>query len=384
MTPPTPSNPSRIYLFAGGGTGGHLYPGLAIAEQLQARASAQSQSIECRFICSDRAIDRTILECEGAIFEPSPAKPVGLRPKALARFLWNWGPAVRHGRQVIKQAGSRAGQSNVHVIAMGGFVAAPIAQAARAERCPVTLVNLDAAPGKANRWIATRADRAFTTFPVAAPYARAWTRIAPIVRSAALDPRTPQQARASLGLHPDRPTLMITGGSQGAGSINRFLIAFADAHPDALRPWQVLHQTGETDNSALTAAYARAGVPAIIERFAHPIGPWWRAADLAIARAGAGSVAEAWAAAVPTLFLPYPWHRDQHQRLNAQPLAEADAATLAVDRIDPATNLGDSGPGPILLALLREPQRLHAQRQALAALGPADGACTIATALWAT
>jgi len=377
--PAEPARPDAVVLFAGGGTGGHIYPGLAIAEHLGALARARGITITCRFVCSDRAIDRAILERERADFEPSPAKPLATRPMGLLRFMRAWGPSVRHARRVIAGARAAAGRDRVHLVAMGGFVAAPAVQAARVERCPVTLVNLDAAPGKANRWIARRADRAFTTFPVAAGFARDWTSIPPIVRAAAVEHRSPAEARAALGLDPARPTLTITGGSQGAGSINRLMAALARDQPGALAGWQVLHQTGDDDNGALADAYTRAGVPARLEKFVPAIGLWWRAADLAIARAGAGSVAEAWANAVPTLFLPYPWHKDQHQRLNAAPLVAAGAAALATDHIEPAANIRELGPA--LTHLLQSPGARQTMAAALGRLGPADGAPRVARSL---
>ncbi len=378
MTPARPAS-TRVFIFAGGGTGGHIYPGLAIAEQLQARLGA---SCSCLFVCSQRPIDRQILSGEGAAFEAVPAKPLSLRPRGFIQFCYGWGPSLRAGRALIQQARAAHGAAAPLVVAMGGFVAAPIAQAARAERCPVALVNLDAAPGKANRWIAGRANRCFSTFAVAAPYARAWTVVPPIVRSGALATCTRREARAQLGLDPEKPTLMVTGGSQGAGSINQFLRCFAQDRPEALRGWQILHQTGEDDNQALIQSYETAGVTQRVERFVKGMGLWWRAADLAISRAGAGSVAEAWASAVPTLFLPYPWHKDQHQRLNAQGLEAAGGASIATDLIDPTKNL--AAVGGLLNDLLTDGARRACMAQAISRLGPVDGAARIAEALTPT
>ena len=148
---------NRVILFAGGGTGGHIFPALAIAERLD----AASRRV---FICSDRAPDAEILRKERADFRVIPAKPFGVRPRALVMFLRSWGPSVRAARAIIRQ--SRAGGAEATVVAMGGFVAAPVAQAARAEGVPVLLVNMDAVPGKANRWIARRAARVVTSAPV--------------------------------------------------------------------------------------------------------------------------------------------------------------------------------------------------------------------------
>jgi UDP-N-acetylglucosamine--N-acetylmuramyl-(pentapeptide) pyrophosphoryl-undecaprenol N-acetylglucosamine transferase len=105
----------------------------------------------------------------------------------------------------------------------------------------------------------------------------------------------------------------------------------------------------------------------------------WGAADVAVSRAGAGSVAEAWANAVPTLFLPYPYHKDQHQRFNAGPLEEAGAAVIADDLIEAGANA--AGAGQILVQLLTDESRVGALRAGLRELGPADGARRIAEML---
>ena len=301
--------PSPSFIFAGGGTGGHLYPAVAIAQQLTAGIHARGDSLSTLFLCSNRAVDHRILSAERVEFRPLPAAPPSLRPLALWRFLSSWGPSIRLTRAAIREARARSGPDRVRLITTGGFVAAPAVQAAIAERCPITLINLDALPGRANRWMLRRVrgsagSQAFTSLPVVGPTAHGWTPVSPIVRAAARSTLSPQQARTTLGLHPDRPTLMVTGASLGAKTINALLAAFAAAHADTLRPWQVLHQTGTDDNAPLEQAYAAAGVRAIVRPFVGEMGLWWCAADLAIARAGAGLVAEAWANSVPTLFMP--------------------------------------------------------------------------------
>lgn len=371
---------ARRFIFAGGGTGGHLYPGLAIWEELRARFGPEAEAV---FVCSDRPIDAQILSTAdgvGVPFVVNPAKPLSLRPRGLIRFLRNWGRAVREGREVIARGRGRPGGAGAtEVIAMGGFVAAPLVQAARAEGCRVTLVNLDAEPGKANRLMARRVHQAFSTFPVEAGYARNWVRVPPVVRRAARLTITPDEARGRLGMDPSRPTLMITGGSQGAESINRLMLAMLEAHPAAFAGWQVLHQTGRPDQAEIESAYARAGVDARVSRFVAEMGLWWRAADLCIGRSGAGNVAEAWANAVPAVFMPYPYHRDQHQRLNALPLVKAGGARLLDDRIEPQANLAEHGAA--LVGLLSDASERDRYRAALLKLGPADGAARIAEAL---
>lgn len=363
----------KTFIFAGGGTGGHIFPALAIHEQLQELAGDKARSL---FVCSSRPLDAEILRREGVPFRIIPARPFSVRPIPLVRFVWTWGGALRAARQVIREAGA-----NAHIIAMGGFVAAPVARAAAVERAPVTLVNMDAVPGKANRWVASMAQHVFTSAPVPARYQRRWRAVPPIVRNSAIAGMPPPQCRAALGLDPARLTLLVTGASQGARSINRLLIRLVRDRPELLRSWQIIHQTGAGEDAAVRDTYAAAGIPALIQPFFEHMGPAWGAADLAVSRAGAGSVAEAWANHTPTLFLPYPYHRDQHQRHNAQPLEAVGGAVIATDRIDEHANAGPAGPGAILDALIRDAPRRDRMRAALRGLGPADGARRIAVEL---
>ena len=171
-------------------------------------------------------------------------------------------------------------------------------------------------------------------------------RIGLPLRRSAVGPADHARARQSLGLDPNREMLLVTGGSQGAQSINRLMVQLVDKPrvQAAMKNWQVLHLAGDRavkdgDEAALRAAYSRSGVPATIQAFCDQMGSAWSAATVAISRAGAGSVAEAWANATPTIFLPYPYHKDQHQKLNAQELVNLNGAMLFDDRVEPAANV---------------------------------------------
>jgi UDP-N-acetylglucosamine--N-acetylmuramyl-(pentapeptide) pyrophosphoryl-undecaprenol N-acetylglucosamine transferase len=368
---------NRAFVFAGGGTGGHIFPNLAIAEQLE---SLLGRRPRCVFAVSARPLDAQILRDESRAFEVIPAEPFVLRPRGFLKFLNSWGRSVRAARVLLQKLKREHGR--VDVVATGGFVSAPVAQAARVERVPVTLVNLDATPGRANRWIARHAVRVFTA--AEAPGVD-WPVIRPLVRAAATAPGDARACRARLGLDPDRPVLFVTGASQGAGTINKLLVALIERHaPDFVaRGWQVIHQTGprtdakDIENSR--GAMKSAGILAIVEAFFREMGVAWGAADLAISRSGAGSVAEAWANATPSVFLPYPYHKDQHQRANAAALVRAGACVVEDDLIDPEKNAGRAG--ATLLELMRDDAKREAMRAALKSLGPADGANTVARAL---
>lgn len=378
------------YILAGGGSGGHIYPGLAIAAELERLGTLQGRRVQTLMVCSDRSIDNQILTKAGAKFVAAPAKPIVVRPRGILRFLRSWGPSVRLGRRLISEHRSddhNGTSSKVVLVAMGGFVAAPMAQAARAERIPTAMVNLDAVPGKANRWIAKRLrgkGPIFTAARVAdRVLASEWIEVPPIVRAGARRSGTVEECRRRLGLNPSRPVLMVTGGSQGVRTINRFMAAFAGS-PEAAAAlkagnWMVLHQTGKNEDAEASEAFRAAGIEARVQPFVDSMGDWWGAADLVIATAGAGNVAEVWSSKVPALFMPYPYHKDQHQRFNAQSLLDAGGAVVCQDHIDPALNLREVG--PTLHELLSSPTRRESMRDALAKLGPADGATRIAERL---
>jgi UDP-N-acetylglucosamine--N-acetylmuramyl-(pentapeptide) pyrophosphoryl-undecaprenol N-acetylglucosamine transferase len=382
------SRRSRAYVFAGGGTGGHLFPGLAIAERvLELERAGGIGNVEMVFLCSDRAIDAKILS-EARLgdapvrFEPTRAAPFLVRPRGMMRFLGGWGPTIRQTRGVIRGLRSKA---DVRMVALGGFVAAPAVQAARVEKTPVTMLNLDAVPGLANRWISKRVGETGAVYSSAevddpiARGARPWTVIPPIVRSAASAPGDAATCRGALGLDPRLLTLVVTGASQGARSINRLMEEIVRTRRAALAGWQVFHQTGKDEVERTKAMYESAGVPARVESFIASMGLVWGAADLAVSRAGAGSVGEVWANRVPTVFMPYPYHKDQHQRVNARVLESRGACVVVEDRIEPGPNMEVAGAA--VIGLLTDAGRRAAMRDAIAALGPADGAERVARAL---
>ncbi len=370
-----PSTPSIAYLFAGGGTGGHIYPALAIIEQLQ----SLDPSAHCELIVSDRPNDRAILEPLNIPFAPLPAKPFGSRPKAILKFIPSWGPSVRQTRDTIRQLNQS--HDRVVVIAMGGFVAAPAARAGHCENCPVILVNLDAVPGKANEFIARKAHAIYSACDIEGH--PSWTRVPPIVRASTLKHIEQTEARARFDLDPNTYTLLITGGSTGAQSLNRFLAAFVKAHPESLAGWQIIHQTGkqidDTELNTLRAIYRDANISASVEHYIDDMGAAYAAADLGIGRCGAGTVAECWGASLPSMFFPYPYHKDQHQLHNAKPLLAINGAIACTDHVDPQTNMQSHA--STLIELLTQPERRTQMRSALQALGDPDGASQIAQAL---
>lgn len=353
-------------LFAGGGTGGHIYPNLAVLEQLR----DMGVQISPQFLVSDRPLDRQILDKAGEPAVAVTAQPLRMRPGGLLRFALAFRQGKKQVRTLIRETHAAA------MIATGGFVSGPAIAAARSENIPVALVNLDAVPGRANRAFAGKASTVFTAYPNAQlPTA---THVGLPLRAAALASVSPQQARSELGLQPQRDTLLVTAGSQGAVSINRMMIELAQnpQHREMLADWQILHLAGAKDAPQVQAAYDAAQLPAKVLAFCDAMGLAWAAATVAISRAGAGSVAEVQANCVPTIFLPYPYHKDEHQKLNAKPAVDAGGALLLRDLIEPAANAGQIAQP--LRALIADAQQRDAMRTALASHRPPDGAKVIA------
>jgi len=356
----------RIFL-AGGGTGGHLYPGLAVAEairRLQPEAAIA-------YSCTRREIDRKVLAGCGYPITPIDSRPFRKAP-------WTWpGLAlslVRSGNQVRRRF--REFCPDV-VIGLGGFGSYAPVRVGQKYAAATAILNPDIAPGRANRRLAERADRIFCQFQetVDAMGERAVLTGCPVRPSLLGCAR--QEGLAAFGLDPRRRTLLVTGASLGARTVNQAVTTFL-ARQGLPEGWQVLHLTGHAQYEEVAAAY-RAGVrvPAVVKPYADRMGLAYAAADLAMARAGASTIAELLAVGLPAIFLPYPFHRDRHQMRQARAVEALGAAIVVEDRPedpdDTSRRLGDVG-----TALLEHPERLSAMADRARAAGRPQAAEMIA------
>lgn len=297
-----------------GGTGGHVFPGLAVAGELRARG------VEVSVFISAKDVDRRAMAGHAGVRVVTlPA--VGLAGGRIVAFARGFVAAWRAARRAF------AARPPAAVLGMGGFTAAPVVLAVPPGRARRALHEANAVPGRANRWLAPRCDLAAVYFPAARARLRCpRLEITGMPVRPGFRPRDPAACRRELGLAPDAPTLLVTGGSQGAHALNRVVLAALPALRAAVPGVQLILLTGPDDEAAARAACTAAGAPALVQGFCDRMELALGAADAAFARAGASSLAELAAVGVPAVLVPYPFAADDHQCRNA---AEA-AATGAV------------------------------------------------------
>ncbi len=323
-------------LLAGGGTGGHLFPGLAVAEEVQLRAPG------ARVLLAATEREQTALHGRGLRMDTvrvaSPRRPAGLRsaPAFGARLV---GAVARALRAIRRE------RADV-VVGLGGYGSVAPVIAARLARVPVVLLEQNAVPGRATRALARFADVVATSFPESLPPtggARVVTTGNP-VRRQILDAAP---AHERYGLSPRKPVIGVLGGSLGARMVN---LRFAEALPAIVaklggpreRRLQILHATGSIEAAtALAELYATHGVRALVRPFFEDMGAFYGTCDALVSRAGGTAVAEIAAAGLPSLLVPYPHHRDDHQAKNASALVAAGAAVLVPETDLTAARIAD-------------------------------------------
>ena len=173
-------------------------------------------------------------------------------------------------------------------------------------------------------------------------------------------------------------TLLVTGASQGASSINELLPSLAKEQPEFFRGWQVLHIAGVNHESKVKELWNDCDVPCSVVGFVQNMGFAWGAADLAVTRGGANTIAEIAINAVPAVVLPYPYHKDDHQKSNALPLVVKGGVFVETDYAQTSLNLAHVG--SVICKLLKDHQQRFAMQQALTTASPENGAIEIADA----
>lgn len=365
---------SRTYIFAGGGTGGHLYPAIAVAQQV-ARLDPEAKVL---FFCSNRPIDAAILSKAGYQYLPLPAKGMSLRPDLLAVFVISQVKAYRLAKHRLETVEGRG-----IVISVGGFASAPAVWAGRRLGFPVAMVNVDLVPGKANKLLGRKASKIFVQFEQTREYFRDRGDTV-IVTGCPLREgfSRPDRMRAigQLGLDPGKKILLVTGASSGSASINQALARILPSMESLADGWQVVHLTGKANFESVRSTMPRTQIAYFPVAYYDDMPDLYAAADLLVGRAGAVSVAEYLAAGVPSVCLPYPYHKDRHQYLNAEPLVRQGAGRIVDDRPADLQRTAEEL-GIQLRELMTNDAQRTAMRTAAQSLARVDAAVQIAAAL---
>ena len=317
----------KSFFFAGGGTGGHIYPAIAVAE----RIAGLEPGAKIHFFCSSRDIDLKILSKTNFGYTPLPARGFSIQPFGLIEFFTSFLKSYRIAGEAIADA------KNAVVIGIGGFVAAPVCWAAHRSKMPIALLNVDIVPGRANKIIARFANEIFVQFADTAEcFAGRKARVNVVgcpLRSGFENPSA-DRAIERLALDKNKKILLITGASSGSQNINDAVCSLLDKLAAFSADWQIVHLAGRTNFDAVRKKYADAKIAHKVLDYYDDMPDLLAAADLVIGRSGAVSVAEYAAAGVPSICMPYPYHKDMHQYLNAGKLVEAGAGIVVDDLPD--------------------------------------------------
>lgn len=350
--------PVKTFLMAGGGTGGHVIPALAVARELRRRGH------EVFFVGTERGLEARLVPAEGfplEVIRIGGLKRVGFRQTAAT--------LVRLPLTTMHCGGLLKDRHVAGVFSMGGYVAGPPVLAALAMRVPLVIMEPNALPGFTNRKIGPFVSRALVSFrETAAYFPNGKTEL------------TGLPVREEFFNLPEKPreeelTILITGGSQGSRTLNE---AARQSWPVFVKsgfPARFIHQTGPAQFEELRTAFANTGLEGTISPFIANMPLAFSQADLIVCRSGAGAVAELAAAGKPSMLVPFPFAADDHQKHNAQAFERAGAAVMVPDKDMTGYKLFD-----LVKELASEPGKLESMGRAarkLALPGAAQKAAEI-------
>lgn len=346
-------------LIAAGGTGGHIYPGIAVAREIM-RRDAQS---EIRFVGTARGLESKLVPQAG--FELSIIDSAGLKnvgTMARVRGLMLIPRSLLAARRLI-----RIFRPDI-VIGAGGYVSGPVVLAAALSGVPTLVMESNALPGWTNRRLARFVDKAAVSFDAALPYfGRKGVVTGNPVRREFFE--IPARDRSE-----SKFSILIFGGSQGARAINEAMIAALPSLEGLRDGLRITHQTGEADFEKVRAAYADAGWTenANVRRYIDDMVSTFADSDLVICRAGATTTAELIAAGKAALMVPFPMAADDHQRKNAEALANAGAARMILQQELSGKRLAQE-----IATLVHDPERITGMERAARELARGDAAAAV-------
>jgi UDP-N-acetylglucosamine--N-acetylmuramyl-(pentapeptide) pyrophosphoryl-undecaprenol N-acetylglucosamine transferase len=306
--------PVRLVI-TGGGTGGHLFPGIAVAEAIMAER-AGSQVL---FIGTDRQIDNQVLSQHS--FRTASLQCQGLKGKSVSAAL---AALVQMPLALFKAAMILRGFRPDLVLGVGGYVTGPVVLAAKLLGIPTCIHEQNSIPGLANKMLGKFVDRIFLSIPGSESFFPAGRSVL-----------TGNPVRREILACNDQPVekkgvvLLVMGGSQGAHRLNALVAeGLCDSKRELPADFLVIHQTGRQDEQLVQELYETAGIKAEVASFINDMAGVYRRADLLVSRAGATSLAEICVLGLPSILLPYPYAADNHQEHNARMVADRGGALI--------------------------------------------------------
>ena len=347
-------------LIAGGGTGGHLYPGIAVARALLARVP----DTQVTFVGTATGIESRVVPREG--FTLDVIRSAGLKGKSLsslARGLVLLPASALDAWQVITRRRPSV------VIGVGGYSSGPVVALAAVRGIPTLLMEQNAVPGLTNRLLSSLVSAAAVTYDESLAL---FGRKAFVAGNPVRPEFFGEEAYAEHSSPPGAARVLVFGGSQGAHAINVAMVEAAPRLAAAAPAVAITHQSGERDLEMVRDGYRRAGLEARVEPFLFAMDREMKAADLVVCRSGATTLAELTAAARPSILIPFPGATDDHQRRNAEALAKVGAAKM----VDQRELTGERLATEILALSVNEAERRR-MGQAAARLARPDAARVI-------
>ena len=353
-------------LLAAGGTGGHLFPGVAVAEFAQRQAGAT-----VLFVGTSGGMEKDVIPPLGFSLRFIPAEQLRGRTRwGQIRAIGVAGYGVGAAWRIIREFAPDV------IFSIGGYASAPTVLAGWLQRIPCVLLEPNAIPGLANRFLSWFAARVCLGFETAARFfpAHKVVHTGNPVRAALRPTRQPAATHKPF-------TILVFGGSAGAHRLNHIVPqALARLHQqrsghrgaDPTPPLRIIHQTGQAEYAAVSAAYASAGLAARVVPFIDAMQEVYAEADLVICRAGAMTAAELALLGKPAILIPYPYAADDHQRANAEALVQAGAAVMLLDHRLSAELLEQT-----LARLVQHTDTLGSMARAAAALGRPDATAAV-------
>ncbi|MCD4784726.1 MAG: undecaprenyldiphospho-muramoylpentapeptide beta-N-acetylglucosaminyltransferase [Candidatus Eremiobacteraeota bacterium] len=311
-------------IITGGGTGGHIYPAIAVAQEIKKRR----QNIEIIFIGTQKGIEAKAVPAAGFPIKHINAAPMSSKPLKLLKFMFGNSTGLLQAVSIL------ISQKPVLVIGSGGYVSAPVIAAASILGIPTILLEQNVLPGKTNRFLSKFAQKVLISFEESKKYlpqGKAVLTGNPIRRE--IIERNKEEALSRLNLSPDKFTLLITGASQGARSINEAVVKSLPVWKD--REWQIIHLVGRKNFEDVK----KATDPILPELkgeyrcvdYTEDMASVYAVADLVAARAGASTLAEITAVGIASILIPYPYAADNHQEKNARCVEKCGGSIVIMD-----------------------------------------------------